>query len=304
VIGGPTGTGKSRLALQLARRLDGEIVGCDSLQVYRELELGTAKPPLADRERVPHHLVDCIDPRVDFSMAAYVERAEGVLAEIDARRRVPIVVGGTGLYLRGLLRGLLDLSERDAALQARLNRLVDRHGAERLHRYLGRLDADSARRVDPRDRQRIVRAVEMALTDRTTWSEKLKSEGTWGAGEERYATLKIGLDLDRQKLADRLDRQVDRFFEAGLIDEVRGLLAAGVPRGANAFKAIGYREILESLESGTDPEQARDAVKRNTRRYSKRQRTWFRKEPGVVWLDAAIGAEELCERVLELWERE
>jgi tRNA dimethylallyltransferase len=289
--------------MELARRLDGEIVGCDSLQVYRELELGTAKPSPAERAEVPHHLVDCVDPHQDFSMADYAELAERALTDIASRGRVPIVVGGTGLYLRGLLRGVLDLDDRDVELQARLNRLVDRHGVERLHRLLSRLDPESAGRLDPRDRQRIVRAVEMALSGKSTWSEKLRSEGTWNEAEERFSTVKIGLDLEREALAARLDERVDRFFEAGLIAEVRGLLDRGVPRQANAFKAIGYREILQALDRDLDPELARAEVKRNTRRYSKRQRTWFRKEPGVLWLDAAEDVDELASRVVPLWKK-
>jgi len=178
-----------------------------------------------------------------------------------------------------------------------------RRGPHSLHRWLSRLDPESARRLAPGDGQRIVRALELALSDDATWSERLRDEGSWAAGVERYDALKIGLDGDRERLARRLDERVDRFFEAGLVEEVRGLLALGVPSRANAFKAIGYREVLAALEQGRDPAEARDEVRRNTRRYAKRQRTWFRKEPGVTWLDAESEPADLARRVAELWTR-
>ena len=298
---GPTGTGKSNLALDLAHHLGGEIVGCDALQVYRGFDAGTAKPTAADRRRIPHHLVDCVDPHRDGSMAAFVRQAERAISGIAARGRVPLVVGGTGLYLRALLRGVVPAPDRDPALRKRLQRIAERRGSQSLHRWLSRADPPSAARLKPRDTQRLVRALELALTGELTWSERLRSEGTWADGRERYDALKIGLDMGRPALATRLDARVDRFFDAGLVDEVRGLLEAGVPREANAFKAIGYREILAAIDRGEDPELQRDAVKRHTRRYAKRQRTWFRSEPAVVWLDAAADRRFLLERAAELW---
>jgi len=301
VVLGPTGTGKSRLALALASRLDGEIVGCDALQVYRGLDAATAKPSAADRRRVPHHLVDVVEPRRDYSLAEYVRDAEAAIRAIAGRGRVPLVVGGTGMYLRGLLRGVVDAPPRDAALRARLSRIAERRGIVALHRWLGRVDPRSASRLTPQDRQRVLRALELALGSERTWSERLRRDGTWAAGEERYPTLKIGLDMERGLLASRLDERVERFFDAGLIEEVQRLLAAGVPREANAFKAIGYREVLDRLERGLAPRAAADAIRRNTRRYAKRQRTWFRKEPGVIWLDAAVSLDEQSARALACW---
>ncbi len=300
VVVGPTGTGKSALALALAETLGGEIVGCDAVQVYRGFDCATAKPSADERRRVPHHLIDCADPRVDFSLADYVRSAEQALAAIRGRGRVAVVTGGTGLYLRGLLAGVLPAPARDPALRARLRSILDRGGARHLRRLLARLDPGSAARIAPRDTQRLARALELAAGGRS-WSERLAADGTWAAGGERMPSLKIGLDTDRGLLGARLDERVDRFFDGGLIDEVRALLDAGVPPQANAFKAIGYREVLAAFAAGSDPETTRPAVKRSTRRYAKRQRTWFRKERGIVWLDAARDTPSLRDDVLRRW---
>jgi tRNA dimethylallyltransferase len=285
----------------LASRLDGEIVGCDALQVYRGFDAATAKPSLADRRRVPHHLIDVADPRTDYSLADYVRQADEAIRGIRSRGRLPIVVGGTGLYLRGLLKGVVPAPPRDPALRERLRRMADRFGAPRMHRWLRGLDPDSAARLHAGDTQRLLRALEVAIKGAETWGGVLAERGTWSRPGERYRALKIGLDTDREGLAARLDRRVQGFFAAGLIDEVRGLLHAGIPAESNAFKAIGYRQVLEALDAGADPETAVEATQRSTRRYVKRQRTWFRKEPGIVWLDSDLGAETLCDRIVALY---
>jgi tRNA dimethylallyltransferase len=263
--------------------------------------VATAKPTREDRRRVPHHLVDCSDPRTDFSLGDFVRAAERLLAEIATRSRLPIVAGGTGMYLRGLLRGVLATPERDPQLRERLRAIARRRGPVSLHRWLERLDREAAARLAPEDTQRVVRAMELALSGRGTWTDRLHAEGTWQSRHERFRALKIGLDMDRERLNSRLEARVDRFFEQGLVGEVRRLLAEGVHREANAFKAIGYREVLRAVEAGEEPESVRGEVKKNTRRYAKRQRTWFRREPNVVWLDAALGADALTRRVLEIW---
>jgi len=303
VIVGATGTGKSEVALLCAERLGGEIVGCDALQVYAGFDVGTAKPSQAERARVPHHLVDVADPRTDFSVAEYVRRADDAIRGIAARGRVPVVVGGTGMYLRALLRGLISAAARDEALRARLRRMAERFGSPRLHRWLAGKDPASAARIPPKDTQRIVRALELAMAGVTTWGLALAREGTWDSGAERYAALKVGLALERDPLYERLDARVDRFFDDGLVDEVRALLGMGIPAEANAFKAIGYREVLAALRAGAPPDAVREEVKRNTRRYAKRQRTWFRGEPGVVWLDAAAGSVVTAQRIATLYEQ-
>lgn len=249
--------------------------------------MATAKPPPDERRKVPHHLIDVADPRIDFSLADYADLAGRAIERIAARGRVPVVTGGTGLYLRGLLRGVVPAPRRSEALRGRLRGMAERYGSPRLHRWLRRLDPGSAARLPPRDFQRIVRALEIAIEGGRSWSERLLAEGTWASGAERFDALKIGLDVEARALAGRLDARVDRFFRDGLANEVRRLLEEGVPVTANAFKAIGYREVLRAVLSGADPESAREEVRRNTRRYAKRQRTWFRKEPGIVWLDAS-----------------
>jgi len=303
VVVGPTGTGKSSLALALAEALDGEIVGCDALQVYRGFDAATAKPSLEDRRRVPHHLIDGIDPRRDFTLADYVLRADRSIAEIHRRGRVPLVVGGTGMYLRGLLRGVLSAPPRDAELRARLRSIVERGGARHLRAWLERIDPASARRIPPADLQRTIRAIELAREPGGSWTERLRRAGTWSGSSERYPTLKIGLDFERDALHRVLDARVDRFFSSGLVEEVRRLLRRGVPAGANAFKAIGYREVLGALQRGDDPEQVTDAVKLATRRFSKKQRTWFRGEQALEWLDPRQNRPGLVERVADSWRR-
>ena len=279
----------------------GEVVGCDALQVYRGLDAATAKPGRLERDQAPHWLVDCVDPRRDYSLADYVRDADEAIAGILSRGRVPVVAGGTGMYLRGLLKGIVALPPRSEAIRARLRARLDRWGAPRLHRILARLDAASASRLAPRDGQRIVRALELALLRGETWSARLAAAGTWSHPAERYRALKFGLDLPQDVLAGRLASRVDAFFAADLPGEVERLLASGVPESANAFKGIGYRQMLRAKAEGSEPRQTRDAIVVATRQYAKRQRTWFRSEPGVIWLDASIGIDALTERVVAAW---
>jgi tRNA dimethylallyltransferase len=303
VILGPTGTGKSELALRVAHELQGEIVGCDALQVYRGFDVATAKPTAAERARVPHHLIDWLEPGTECSLADWVRAADRAIARIAARGRVPLVVGGTGLYLRGLLRGVVDAPPRDERLRRRLRAVAERHGPACLHAWLARLDPESAGRLAPADLQRVTRAIEVARAGGGSLSQRLRRDGTWQRPAERYRALKIGLDMERLELARRLDLRVERFFERGLEREVLELLQRGTPRDVNAFKAIGYREVLEARAAGGVSEATREAVKRNTRRYAKRQRTWFRSEPGVAWLDATRDPSSLAGEVVERWRR-
>lgn len=281
--------------------MGGEVVGCDALQVYRGLDAATAKPSREERDRVRHWLVDVADPRRDYSLADYVKDADKAIAAIRARGAVPVVAGGSGMYLRGLLKGIIAAPPRDEALRARLSAQIDRFGAERVHRRLATLDPESARRVRPEDAQRIVRALELAMCSEETWSASLARAGTWAKGPERYRALKFAIDLDRGVLASRLSARVDSFFAADLPGEVERLLAAGVPATANAFKGIGYREILRAREAGRDPATAREAIVVATRQYAKRQRTWFRKEPGLVWLPASVGLDALVKTLVDAW---
>jgi tRNA dimethylallyltransferase len=282
VILGPTAVGKSDLALLACERCDGEIVSVDSMQVYRGLDAATGKPDARARSRVPHHGIDLADPRRDFSLGDFVRAATATVEAIRSRGRLAVLVGGTGLYLRGLLRGIAEAPRRDAALRERLDGIGAARGVQFLHRMLRRVDPGAAARLPPRDRQRLVRALEVFFAGRRPLSELI---GAAPFGPERWPAVKIGLDVPRERLGRLIDERVGRFFAAGLVDEVRGLLRAGVPESANAFKALGYRETLRHLRGGLTLEQAVAATRRATRRYAKRQQTWFRKEAGVTWFE-------------------
>ena len=300
---GPTGTGKTALALELAEEIHGELIGCDALQVYRRFDIGTAKPSARERGRVPHHLIDELDPEEDFTLARFVRRAQRAIEDVHTRGAQPIVVGGTGMYLRGLLRGIVTAPEVDPALRRRLRELADRRGEHAMHRWLRRVDPASASRVEPGDRHRVGRALEWWVSSRTRWSERLETHGTWDSGQERFNCLKIGLDAKPEWLRHRLDQRVEGFFSAGLVDEVRELLESGVSRTCNAFRAIGYREVAEALQNPDAEVEVIDRVKIHTRRYARRQRTWFRQEPGIVWLDASSSRRELRDAALDAWAR-
>lgn len=280
VVVGPTAVGKSAFALAACERFGGEVVSVDSMQVYRGLDAATSKPGPADRARAPHHGLDMADPGDDFSMGDFVRFAEGAIAGIAGRGRLPVLVGGTGLYLRALLRGVAAAPRRVPELRLRLRAVGERRGVAFLHRMLRRLDLEGARRLPPNDHQRIVRALEVRFAGGRPLGDMVREQPF---GAERYDAIKIGLDMDRARLYRRIDERVGRFFAAGLVDEVRGLLAAGRPAAANAFKALGYREVVAHLRGERTLEDAVALTRRNTRRYAKRQLTWFRAEPGVTW---------------------
>ena len=300
---GPTGAGKTALAIELAEALGGELIGCDALQLYRRFDIATAKPSAAERARVPHHLVDILEPEDRFTLSRFVRHAERALETVRARASQPILVGGTGMYLRGFLRGIVPAPEIDPSLRRRIGEIRERRGETAMHRWLRRVDPDSALRIEPADRQRVGRALEWWLASGTRWSERLESQGTWTAKTERFRCLKLGLDADPAWLNPRLEQRVERFFAAGLVDEVRALLASGVSPECSAFQAIGYREVAHALGDGSSMTDVIERVKVHTRRYAKRQRTWFRKEPGVVWLDASVPASSLLAAGLDAWAR-
>lgn len=282
IVVGPTAVGKSDFALLACERFGGEVVSVDSMQVYRGLDRGTSKPPPGVRRRVPHHGIDLADPGEDFSLGQFERSAAGAIAAIRARGRLPVLVGGTGLYLRGLLKGVVDAPRRDEALRARLRALQDRHGPGHLHRLLRRVDPPAARGLGPADAQRIVRALEVRFAGGERLSDLIRASPF---GPDRYPAVKIGLSMERGTLYRLIDERVLQFYSSGLVEEVRGLLAAGVPESSNAFKALGYREAVEHLRGAIDRERAIALTQQNTRRYAKRQWTWFRKEEGVAWFE-------------------
>jgi len=284
VIAGPTGTGKSDLALRIAETVGGEIVNYDSVQIYRGFDIGSAKPSADVRARLPHHLFDIIDADVDFNAADYARLAREACREIASRGKRPILAGGTFFYLRALLHGLPEMPGRDADLRTRIRRLAGRpRGNVWLHRWLSKVDPQSGGRIAPADRHRVERALEVWLLSGRPISEWERP--TAGTAEEMAAT-KIGLTLERSRLVERLERRVDSMYAAGLVDETRGLLAK-YPRTARPFGAIGYAEAVGVVLGEMSVDTAIAETKRRTRAYAKRQMTWLRSERNVQWIDIA-----------------
>ena len=295
---GPTGTGKTALACAIADRVPCRLISCDALQVYRGLDAATAKPEGEER-RHPWALVDWVDPREDVNLGRFARAAEAEVAAAAAEGRTALLVGGTGLYLRGLLKGVAEAPPRDEALRARLTALAARRGVPFLHRVLARLDPRTAARLAPNDRQRLARALEVRLLTGTSLAAL--QDGGW-ARPDRFPALKFGLTLPREELYARLDARAAGFFARGLVAEVRRLVEEeGVPREANALRAIGYREVVRALAAEGPPDEAAlvEETRRATRQYAKRQLTWFRGEPGIEWFDARTPglADELAARI-------
>jgi tRNA dimethylallyltransferase len=281
IVLGPTGSGKSDLAIHLALAVGGEIVNCDSLQVYRRFDIGTAKVPPAERQGVPHHLIDLIEPTELFTAGEYAQVARGVLQEIAGRGRVPIVVGGTGFYLRALLDGLFPGPARDESIRQRLE-LRETKRAGSLHGILSRLDPIAAKRIHANDKNKLIRALEVRLLEGKPISTMFREGRDPLTG---FRPIKIGLSPDREMLYERLDLRTVRMFDLGLIEEVRGILAGGIPRNAKPFESLGYKQALQVVESTLAEQQAIESTQQETRRYAKRQLTWFRKEQNVDWID-------------------
>ncbi|MBK5259057.1 MAG: tRNA (adenosine(37)-N6)-dimethylallyltransferase MiaA [Thermoanaerobaculia bacterium] len=284
VIAGPTGTGKSELAVRLAQTIGGEIVNFDSVQIYRGFDIGSAKPQSATRHAVPHHLFDIIDATEEFNAADFATAAKRVCSEISARGRLPILTGGTYFYLRALLAGLPEMPARDEALRARIRRIAATpRGSARLHSWLGRVDPSSAARIASEDRHRVERALEVWITSGRAIStfDRPSSESP-----EILPALKLALILEQATLHSRLDARVEEMYRSGLVEETRALLQ-GFPPDARPFGAIGYREAAAVVSGALDLEAAIEETKRRTRAYAKRQMTWLRSERNVHWLGAA-----------------
>ena len=279
---GPTATGKSALGLALAEQYGGEIVNCDSTAVYRWFDIGTDKVPIGERRGVPHHLIDIVEPTVEYSAAQYARDAAAVIRAIHGRGHLPLVVGGTGFYFRALTQGLFPGPGRDAALRARLGRIGRRRGVATLHRLLKRVDAASAVRIQPRDEQRIVRALEVFfLTGRPLTAHFVDTRSPLPDVD----FLPIGLRLPAAQISERVARRVDDQFERGLLGEIRGVLSAGVSETARPFGGLVYRQALEHLHGIRDEASTRALITQENRQYARRQLIWFRKEPNLIWLD-------------------
>jgi tRNA dimethylallyltransferase len=278
---GPTASGKSALAVALAEQLGGEVVACDSTQLYRGFDIGTAKPTVAERRGIPHHLVDVLGPQEAATAGGYRQMALAVLADLRRRGRLPIFTVGTGLYLRALMEGLADVPQRSEEIRERLRKSAREHGPGHLHAILSRLDPDAARKISAADAQKLIRAIEVCLLAKKPLTELHKSGR---APLEGWRVLKLGLKPDREVLYVRIHTRTEAMLANGWLEEVRSLLDAGLPENAKPFDFIGYRELRAVLQNRMLLDKASAAIQQATRRYAKRQRTWFRRESSVHWL--------------------
>jgi tRNA dimethylallyltransferase len=301
---GPTASGKSALGIELALRFRGEIVNCDSVQVYREIEIATAKIPFDERRGVPHHLIDFVDPRTTYTAGDWSRDAARVIAEIESRGRAVVLVGGTGFYLRALRQPFFESPPTDEGLRARLAELRERRGAEHLHEVLRRLDPASAARLNRRDWSRVQRALEVRLQTRQPISGQQSARP---APPPFTARLRVfALNPPRAELFARIDARAEEHFNAGLVEEVRALLARGISPQSSALGAHGYRRVVEHLRGERTLAGAIEQTKLDVRHYAKRQLTWFRREPGVEWIagfgDDAATQQIVIKRVAGLFE--
>ena len=294
VLIGPTAVGKTALSLALARRLDAEIISGDSMLFYRGFDIGTAKPTKEERAAVPHHFIDILAPAASFNVMDFQRLAREEIGRIAARGKLPLVVGGTGLYIKSLLEGyVFNETSGDRAYREKLERLAQEKGKAFVHGLLQEADPEAAARLHVNDFRRVVRALEVASLGNEHISEQREAAG----GELAYDAYVIGLRRERQALYARIEERVDAMLEAGLADEVRSLLAEGVPRDCPAMKGIGYREMLAYLAGSMDLPLAAEEIKKATRHFAKRQLTWFRKMPYVHWYAASQGEELLLEKI-------
>ncbi len=295
VIVGPTASGKTALSLALAEKFEGEIVNCDSVAMYRELDIGTAKPTPAEQAQAPHHLFDCVEPTDYVTAGEYARQARGVISEIAARRHLPIVVGGTGLYLRALLDGLFPGPQRSEELRERLRERAAKIGPGYLHRILTRLDPASAQKIHANDSPKLIRAIEICLASRQ------KMTDLWQQGRDPlrgFRILRLGLDPDRTALYDRINQRAQRMFDNGLVEETNHLLQK---YGATArpLASLGYKQAVQLLRGELTREQAVQAAQQAHRNYAKRQMTWFRREPDMTWLKGFGDAPQIQERAIQ-----
>jgi tRNA dimethylallyltransferase len=286
IVLGPTAVGKSRVAVDLSLRFGGEVVSGDSIQVYRGFDIGTDKPTAEARRGVPHHLIDIVGPEVQFTAADFVREALSAARGIAARGRLPIVAGGTGLYIKALCDGLFPGPGRDPALRAALEAEAREKGLETLFRRLEAVDPEYAHKIRGRDRIRIIRALEVHAATGRPISEHFRATESPVKGR---TVIRLGLRLEKDELYRRIDARVDRMFERGLIEEVRGLLERGVPETAPPFRALGYSHVLRQLKGEIGRAEAAALTKTDTRHYAKRQMTWFRKMAGIVWFSPHDG---------------
>lgn len=290
-IAGPTASGKTALAVALAQELGGEVVSCDSMQVYRRMDIGTAKPTAEEMQGIPHHMLDVAEPDEDFSVSRYCRMASPIVDDIVSRGKVAIIAGGTGLYMDSLIRGNAFAPFPSTGVREKLEAQADAEGMEKIHAWLTSVDPEAAGRLHLSDRKRIIRALEVYLETGETITEHNRRTQ---AIPPKYSPLWLGLDFaDRAQLYHRIDRRVDIMLDMGLIDEIKGLLHSGIPEKCTAMQAIGYKEFVDALQGRGTIAQAADQVRQSSRRYAKRQLTWFRRNQAIHWLTRGEGREEI-----------
>lgn len=284
VLVGPTAIGKTDLSFSIAEAFDCEIISMDSMQIYKYMDIGTAKPTPAERQRVPHHLIDFVDPASHYDVSCYVRDAGRAIDQVAARGRLPLLVGGTGLYLKGLLEGLFTLPPIPRGIREEIRELLRRKGHDFLHGELSKVDPESAARIHPHDSQRLTRAMEIFAATGKGWSAHLRRQQEEKAKRSgKYMAVKIGLSRPREELYERINQRVGLMVEAGLQAEVEGLLARGYSRNLQAMQSIGYRHMIMYIDHLWSREETITLMARDTRRYAKRQFTWFNREPGINW---------------------
>ncbi|MFZ3208828.1 MAG: tRNA (adenosine(37)-N6)-dimethylallyltransferase MiaA [Geobacteraceae bacterium] len=298
IVAGPTAVGKTELAVRLAGRFDGEIVNADSMQLYRGMEIGTAKPSPEIRRMLPHHLIDILEPDQPFSASDFRQEAVKVIADIHRRGKRVFVAGGTGLYIKALLHGLVDSPGGDESLREELEEVARTRGNEALLRQLAEVDPESASRLHPNDRVRIIRALEVYRLSGAPIS-RFRKEHAFGG--DYYRTIRFGIRVEREELYRRINRRVEQMMEDGLVEEVRALMAQGFNSGAKTMRAIGYKEIYAFLTGDCTLDEAVRLIKQNTRHYAKRQETWFKREPEIIWVEYPRDFDKICEDVMKFY---
>ena len=296
-IVGPTGSGKSQLGLILANRLDGEIISADSRQIYRFLDIGTSKPSRSDQEKIPHHFIDSLDPREEYSAGAYGREARGTIIEIAGRNKQPILVGGSGLYVKAVIDGFFDGPGKDVELRNQLETRLKEGGSSALLANLKKVDPESAATMDASKPRRIIRALEVFYITGKPLSEFHKEQSSAAP----FETVEFGIQWERSRLYERIDQRVEAMLEQGLVDEVRRLKSDGYDRKLNALNSVGYKEVFDYFDGDIDYEEMIESMKRNTRRFAKRQLTWFRADKRIKWItiDDSTPLERVADRVAQ-----
>lgn len=295
IIGGPTGIGKTAVAIRIAQRFGGTIVNADSMQIYRKMDTGTAKPTPEEQALVKHHLIDIINPDQPFDAVRFADMAGKIIIQLVEKQMLPLVVGGTGLYIKALTHGLFRENSSDPEIRKELHQIAETHGSEYLYRNLKQVDPTTADRLHPNDIFRIIRALEVY---RVTGAPISDFHNTHGFSDRPYRTLKIGLDMDRKILYDRINSRVEAMIDEGLVAEVKQLLAMGYSAELKSMQSIGYRHMADFIEGRLEWDEALDTMKRDTRRYAKRQLTWFRKDAEMIWFHPEQ-VDEIAEKIEE-----